>query len=44
MAGDHYGAILELLIYTLQRRTQIAALTVNHVDKANRVLTWSPAE
>jgi integrase len=33
LAGDHYGAILELLICTLQRRTQIAALTMHHIDK-----------
>jgi integrase len=44
IAGDHYGAILELLIYTLQRRTQIAALTVNHIDIVTKVLTWSPDE
>ena len=44
IAGDHYGGILELLIYTLQRRTQIAALTLHHVDKANKIIRWGPTE
>jgi integrase len=44
MAGDHYGAILELLIYTLQRRTQIAALAVHHINTMNKILTWPPEE
>ncbi len=44
IAGDHYGAILELLIYTLQRRTQIAALTVHHVNTIEKMMTWNSEE
>jgi integrase len=43
LAGDQYGAILELLIYTGQRRQQIAGLTSSMVDFAAATMTW-PAE
>jgi integrase len=43
LAGDQYGAILELLIYTGQRRQQIAGLTSSMVDFATETMTW-PAD
>ena len=42
LAGDQYGAIVELLIYTGQRRMQIAALTRQMVDFEDRTMTWPP--
>jgi integrase len=43
LAGDPYGAIVELLIYTGQRRQQIAGLTSSMVDFRTETITW-PAE
>lgn len=43
IAGDQYGAILELLIYGGQRRQQIAGLTSSMVDFDAQTMTW-PAE
>ena len=42
LAGDQYGAILELLIYTGQRRQQIAALASSMVDFDAQTMTWAP--
>lgn len=44
LAGDRYGAILELLIYTLQRRQQIAGLGCHHVDRINKTIMWNQDE
>jgi integrase len=44
LANDHYGAILELLLFTGQRRTQIAALSTRNVDRGAGVLQWRPEE
>lgn len=43
LAGDQYGAIVELLIYTGQRRMQIGALARSMVDFDAQTITW-PAE
>lgn len=43
LAGDHYGAIVELLICTGQRRQQIAGLARPMVDFDLETMTW-PAE
>ncbi len=43
LAGDQYGAIVELLIYTGQRRMQIGALARSMVDFDMATITW-PAE
>ena len=40
LAGDQYSTITELLIYTLQRRNQIAALNRSMVDFEARTITW----
>jgi integrase len=42
LGGDHYAAIVELLIYTGQRRQQIAALRPSMVDFEARVIEWGP--
>jgi integrase len=43
LAGDQYGAIVELLIYTGQRRMQIGALRRSMADFDAETITW-PAE
>src|SRR5712691_11702857 len=43
LAGDQYGAIVELLIHTGQRRMQIGALARSMVDFKAETITW-PAE
>lgn len=40
IAGDQYGAIVELLIYTGQRRQQIGGLTRKMVDFDTQTMTW----
>src|SRR5205814_5101213 len=40
---DQYGAIVELLIYTGQRRQQVAGLTRSMVDFDAATITW-PAQ
>jgi integrase len=42
LAGDQYGTIVELLIYTGQRRNQIAALARSMVDFDTDTITWPP--
>ena len=42
LAGEKYGAIVELLIYTGQRRMQIGALHRNMVDFDTSTITWPP--
>lgn len=42
-AGDHhFGTIVELLIYTGQRRQQIGSLDRSHVDFDLGTITWPP--
>lgn len=43
IAGDQYGGIVELLIYTGQRANQIGALHRSYVDFDNETIAW-PAE
>jgi integrase len=42
LAGDQFGAIVELLVYTGQRRGQIGSLHRSHADFEGGLLTWSP--
>lgn len=42
LAGDQYGAIVELLIHTGQRRQQIAGLRGCMVDFRAETITWPP--
>lgn len=43
VSGDQFGAIVELLVYTGQRRQQIGSLERSMVDFDNGTITW-PAE
>ena len=43
LAGHNFGTIVELLIYTGQRRQQIGSLDRSHVDFDNDTITWPPA-
>jgi integrase len=42
LAGHNYGTIVELLIYTGQRRQQIGSLDRSHVDFDSGTITWPP--
>lgn len=42
-AGQPFGSIIELLIYTGQRRQQIGSLDRSHVDVEEGTIIWPPA-
>jgi integrase len=41
-AGNQYGTIVELLIFTGQRRQQIGSLESHHLNFEERTISWSP--